>query len=177
VPPEGKTRTKAEHHVSNHPVSKRPEQSHDKQSVPLKKIVREMNANDDWCKLDTLSSPRHALFMMANNHTLFSSLYENPVAAGIVSTDLPVEAACHDRLVGYLLRDAVNDGSAIELSPVASMPHVPPRAELSPVASLPHVPPRAGVEFSPVASLPHVPPRAGVEFSPVVSIPVIPPRA
>ncbi|TMQ12313.1 MAG: hypothetical protein E6J91_21040 [Deltaproteobacteria bacterium] len=144
-------------------------------------------------RLDMLSSERHSLCMMANNHTLFSSLYENPLAAGAIAADLPVETACHDRLVGYLLRERLNSGSAVELATVASLPHVPPRAcvefssvvsipvmacvELAAVASLPHVPPRACVELAAVASLPHVPPRACVEFSSVVSIPVIPPRA
>src|SRR5436190_15190804 len=113
-------------------------------------------------RLDMLSSERHSLCMMANNHTLFSSLYENPLAAGAIAADLPVETACHDRLVGYLLRERLNSGSAVELATVASLPHVPPRA---------------CVELAAVASLPHVPPRACVEFSSVVSIPVIPPRA
>jgi hypothetical protein len=88
------------------------------------------------------------------------SLYENPLAAGTISSDAQVETACHDRIFGYLL--GVSDESALELAPVDSLPHVPPRAGVAfaPVASLPHVPPRAGVAFAPVASLPHVPPRA-----------------
>jgi len=103
------------------------------------------------------------------------SLYENPLAAGTIASDAQVETACHDRIFGYLM--GVSDGSALELAPVDSLPHVPPRADYAPVQSLPHVPPRAGIGFSPVVSLPHVPPRAGIGFSPVESLPHVPPRA
>jgi hypothetical protein len=98
---------------------------------------------------------------MTNNQTLLS-LYKNPLAAGSVPTDLPIETAHHDRLFGYLRRTGLNDESAIELAEVESMPHIPPRAcvEFSPVVSMPHIPPRACVEFSPVVSMPHIPPRA-----------------
>ena len=134
--------------------------------------------------------------MMTNNQTLLLSLYENPLAAGAVPTDLPAGAARHDRLVGYLLGGGANDESAIELAMVESMPNLPPRAdrEFSSVDSLPHVPPRAHAGFAPVDSLPNLPPRthagfaavdslpnlpprAHMEFAPVASIPVIPPRA
>src|ERR1041384_988015 len=99
---------------------------------------------------------------MTSNHDLLSSLYENPLAAGAASSELQLGAVCHDRLLDYLLRGGLNDGSSVELAAVASLPHVPPRAdtEFAAVASLPHVPPRADAEFSPVASAPTLPPRA-----------------
>src|ERR1700704_1475708 len=93
---------------------------------------------------------------MPNNHALLMSLYENPLAAGPIASDAQVETACHDRIFGYLM--GVSDESALELAPVQSLPHVPPRADFAPVQSLPHVPPRA--DFAPVQSPPHVPPRA-----------------
>ncbi len=110
---------------------------------------------------------------MTNKHTLLSSLYENPIAAGAIPADAQAETACHDRLVGYLLRNGSNDGATIDLATVESMPNLPPRMHiaLAPIESLPHVPPRA---FAPVESLPHVPPRA---FAPVESLPHVPPRA
>jgi hypothetical protein len=85
------------------------------------------------------------LCMMINKHTLLSSLYKNPLAAGTIPADVQVETACHDRLVGYLLRNGSNDGAAIDLAPVVSMPNLPPRAhiEFAPVVSMPNLPPRA----------------------------------
>ncbi len=106
---------------------------------------------------------------MPNNHALLMSLYENPFAAGAIPTDAPGETACDDRIFGYLLGGLSNE-SALELAPVESLPHVPPRA-FAQVESLPHVPPRA---FAQVESLPHVPPRA---FAQVMSLPHVPPRA
>jgi hypothetical protein len=100
--------------------------------------------------------------MMTNNHTLLLSLYENPLAAGPIPTDVQVETACHDRLVGYLIGDIRNDEAAIDLASVASLPHVPPRAHS---------------EFAAVMAIPVIPPRAHSEFAPVTAIPVIPPRA
>jgi len=95
---------------------------------------------------------------MTNNQIMFSSLYENPVIAGIMATE--IETACDDRLVAYLLRDRLDD-SAIELASVESAPSLPPRQiELAAVASLPHVPPRGQIEFAAVASVPAIPPRA-----------------
>jgi hypothetical protein len=110
--------------------------------------------------------------MPTHNHTLFS-LYENPLAAGTISS----ETASCDRLVEYLLRD--RDESALALATVESLPHVPPRAnvQFAPVMSMPALPPRAHVEFAPVMSMPSLPPRAVIELAPVVSFPVIPPRA
>ena len=97
---------------------------------------------------------------MANNHPLLS-LYENPLAAGVVADDDHGKAASAHRLVSYLTRGAA-DESAAALAPVASLPHVPPRADaaFAPVASLPHVPPRNHLEFAAVASIPSLPPRA-----------------
>lgn len=111
---------------------------------------------------------------MTNNQTLLS-LYKNPLAAGALPTEVSSTTAHHGKIMGYLFRTDANDESALEMTAVESMPHVPPRAhiELAPVASLPHVPPRA--ELAPVASLPHVPPRAG--FAQVASLPHVPPRA
>jgi hypothetical protein len=97
---------------------------------------------------------------MANNHPLLS-LYENPLAAGIITTDGQGKTSGDDRLVGYLIRSAKNE-SATELAPVASLQHVPPRADaaFAPVASLPNLPPRNYLEFAAVASIPSLPPRA-----------------
>jgi hypothetical protein len=97
---------------------------------------------------------------MTNNHPLLS-LYANPLAAGILAADGDGKTAGDDRLVGFLIRRA-KDESATELAPVASLPHVPPRADttFAPVASLPSLPPRSYVEFAPVASIPALPPRA-----------------
>src|SRR3954468_450493 len=103
---------------------------------------------------------------MTNNQTLLS-LYKNPLAAGGLPTEVSSATAHHGKIMGYLLRTDANDESALAMTAVESMPHVPPRAELAPVASLPHAPPRA--ELAPVASLPHVPPRA--ELAPVASLP------
>ena len=116
--------------------------------------------------------------MTTNNQTLLS-LYKDPLAAGAVPADLPIETGYHAGLLGYLRWTGPNGESATGLAAVESMPHIPPRAhlELSPVASLPHIPPRAHTELSPVASLPHIPPRAHTELSPVASLPHIPPRA
>jgi hypothetical protein len=92
---------------------------------------------------------------MANHHALFSSLYENPLAAGTLLAEAPLDAACHGRLVDYLRRDGLNDASDIALAAVASLPTIPPRAlDLAPVASLPTIPPRV------VSSIPSLPPRA-----------------
>jgi hypothetical protein len=63
--------------------------------------------------------------MMTNNHTLFSSLYEDPPAAGAASTDLLIETASHDWFVGHLVRNGLNDESAIELPTVRSVPCIP----------------------------------------------------
>jgi len=114
---------------------------------------------------------------MANNHALFSSLYENPLAAGDFPAEAPL-AAHHGRLVEYLLRDDLNDATGTALGAVESLPHVPPRAQLNVAAveSLPSLPPRALLELAPVASLPTIPPRA-LDFAPVASLPTIPPRA
>ena len=79
-----------------------------------------------------------------------------------IPADVQAEIACHDRLLGYLLQNGSNDGAAIDLATVESMPNLPPRAHF---------------EFAPVVSIPVIPPRAHFEFAPVVSIPVIPPRA
>jgi hypothetical protein len=99
---------------------------------------------------------------MANNHILFLSLYENPLTPGAIPTNLQVETAHDDRLVGYLLRGDLNDKSAIDLATVESMPNLPPRAyiEFSTVESMPTLPPRAYIEFSTVESMPTLPPRA-----------------
>jgi hypothetical protein len=72
-------------------------------------------------------------------------LYKNPLAAGTISADVQVENAGHDRLVGYLLRNGSNDGAAIDLARVGSMPNLPPRAhlEFATVVSMPNLPPRA----------------------------------
>src|SRR5262245_12464513 len=114
---------------------------------------------------------------MTNNHPLLS-LYENPLAAGIIPTDGHVKAAGDDRLVSYLIRSAKLE-STTELAPVASLPHVPPRGDtaFAPVTSFAPIPPRADAAFAAVASLPHVPPRSCLEFAAVASVPVIPPRA
>jgi hypothetical protein len=119
------------------------------------------------------------LRMMTNKHTLLSSLYENPLAAGTIPADVQAETACHDRLVGYLLRNDSNDRAAIDLAPVVSMPTLPPRAHIAfaPVVSMPVIPPRAHFEFAPVVSMPVIPPRAHIEFAPVASMPTLPPRA
>ena len=61
---------------------------------------------------------------MANNHPLLS-LYESPLAAGVIAGD--GKTTGDDRLVGYLTRRA-NDEGTIELAPVASIPSLPPRA-------------------------------------------------
>jgi hypothetical protein len=102
------------------------------------------------------------LRMMINKHTLLSSLYKNPLAAGTIPADVQVETARHDRLVGYLIQNGSNDGAAIDLAAVASMPNLPPRAHiaLAPVAFMPNLPPRAHVELAPVVSMPNLPPRA-----------------
>src|SRR5262245_44459607 len=102
------------------------------------------------------------LHMMTNKHTILSSLYEDPLAAGTIPADVQVETACHDSLVGCQVRNGSNDGAIIDLATVEAMPNLPPRAQ---------------IEFAPVMSIPVIPPRAHIEFAPVVSIPVIPPRA
>jgi hypothetical protein len=123
---------------------------------------------------------------MTNNHTLFLSLYENPLAPGAIPTSLQVDTAeavaetvRDDRLVGYLRRGRLDGEPAIELATVASMPNLPPRAcaEISTVESMPNLPPRACTEFSAVVSMPNLPPRACAAFPTVESMPTLPPRA
>src|SRR5262245_49231525 len=114
---------------------------------------------------------------MTNNHPLLS-LYENPLAAGIIPTDGHGKAAGDDRLVSYLIRSAKLE-STTELAPVASLPHVPPRGDtaFAPVTSFAPIPPRADAAFAPVTSFAPIPPRADAAFAAVASLPHVPPRS